>query len=357
MKIHKVDFNYIEEEAKRIEVTDTGGINWLKKFDEGETIARLLPPYNARGRLFCKVVKHWSLPPENAILLCLDAMWPEESMQCPTCIALDRIQSKFPKLDLWRQSPSVQYNGNIIIRGREDEGVFTPNFTEYMYNWIMREMRKPQVGDVTDIEKGFDLSITKTMKPDKNGKKRTSYSLSWCPRPVPLSDDDEKIALWLSSLPDLDKIYQVPSDEYIEKSSKIANAMFAHYVTRYGGNQSTSYPPTQQVQTVPSTVQQSYPTQQMQSSPQQSVQQQQMQTTPAQQVQSHPSQPLSATDPTAYPPCFAGLDNPEPHAAGPGVDEVAVGTIGMSEYLQKCLVCPYDVECEDHARSKGMKAQ
>lgn len=360
MIIHKPDWNIINAEADRIEKEshERGDFPELQFLNlvEGNNIVRILPPYNATGRIFRRVVQHWELPPDKRGFYCLVGTWPDDTDTCYVCDMLEKVSAKFPTAKLGRQGPASKYRVNVISRTDEDKGTQILRCPESVYNWVIIQMRMPQVGDVTDIENGIDLNIVKEVTKRKDGKTQIRYKPSWIPRPSPLSSDDELVAKWSDGIFDLDRITKYPSDEKLGAMHSYAMKSKAYYMKKFSdssndladdGDDSVDPDSVPDVSDLPDTEGTSDESEQTKE-----VETKQSKSNPKKRsaevvtAKSKESTKSPETGPRSMPACFAGNAKPEPHD-GPGVPDELKGKVGFCEDLEKCLLCEHEIQCSD----------
>jgi len=327
MIVHKVNMDHIANEAEqaRKAAESRGDFPDLKYYEWviGQNCFRILPPYNAKGLLWKKQVQHFRLPPDNKIIPCYLGSYPDKADSCFVCDALEKILKMFPELNLKRQGPSDQYRLVVIDRRHEDKGPQIVRFTAALKNWVSLKIDDPKIGDITDIESGIDITVDMSKKKRKDGKDQTTYTPDFVPRPCPLHEDDEVIAAWCSQIPDLDKVFKYPKEEWVADHHDYVDRMVAHYIRKHrsGGvgaidrqdDEGSKQPPSRDTD---------------------------------------PPSSLEGLDPRDLPSCFAGLKNPEPHT-GDGVPKELAGSVGHNEALEKCMLCPSELRCIDAKAARG----
>lgn len=336
MKVHKVDMDHVRQEAERVKKEQESRGEFTKldwyKWKVGDNVIRLLPPYNASGKIFRRTGDHYQMPPKNEIHRCMTETWPDQTDVCYFCDTLDRLLHEFPELKLGRQSTTTKYLANVIVRGEEEsKGPQVVRFTESMYNWIMLQMSDSQIGDVTDYEQGIDIKVTRKVIKRKDGNDRTEYVLNTMPRPRPLSDDDDIIAKWLDTLPDLDKVLKYPSDDKLSEMRGYASKMESHYVRKYRQDTESSLEnPVKSRKPVPA-----------------------KETSTRSSSKPSESKRAEYLNPKDVPECFAGLDEPKSHD-GDDIPEHLKGTFGFQDELDKCMECEHELTCLDRKLDKGI---
>lgn len=340
--------NWVRQEAERIEkeAANKSTSGPIQRYDwkEGDNNLRLLPCWAAHGRIFRKEAEHWELAPGKDHFPCLLETWPSKTDHCPICDAIDKILAAFPELELRRQMPASKYAANVIDRDDEEKGVQIARFTPASYNWIMAEMGNPKIGDVTDIETGIDLKVVLKIKARKGGGTQKEYTPGWMPRVTPLHEDDDLVAQWLEGLYDLDKLKPYPDDEKIGEIISKGSAMVSYYFKKYKQDNERGRSSGEEA------AEESRPARRTEVAK------------PEKEKKAEPKKretaksrtsTLDGVDPKGFPPCFAGLEAPEPHD-GSDVPEDVVGTFGFNEDLEKCVICEHELRCMDAKEEKGL---
>jgi hypothetical protein len=335
--VHKPNTQHVKNEAARIKAegdyTGDQDLNFYE-WKTGENNLRVCPPWSAKGLVFKKLLSHFELPPEKSIHRC-QLTWPDKFNMCLIDEALEKVQAMFPEADLGRQRAGINYYANVIDRDEEEKGVQVCRFTEGMYNWITLQMDNPKIGDITDYEKGYDLVITKTVKPRKGGGTNTKYSCSFIPGASPLHESDEAMSKWLTSLFDIDRVFGPLDDEAIAEMQGAASRMITYYQRRFRGSDGGSAPADTETPSGVASEPAGQPTGQSTGA-----------APPAESsAASAPAETLSDIDPKKVPSCHASLEAPDAHEDG---------TYGFNPMMEKCLLCPHEMACMDAKASKGI---
>lgn len=389
MQVNKVNMDWVQGETKRLEEEKkkrkTGGnlppLNWYN-LKLGDTILRLLPPWDSLGIPFFKQSKHWAIPPDRGIYPCLCGTWPEKTNTCYFCDQLEKVQAKFPEIKLWRHLASSQYLTNAIVRDDPEEGAAAESkgpqivrLPEGAYNWLILQITNPKIGSmVFDIEKGCDFKITMT-KTRAGKKERTKYSFTFMPGQGSLHDDPKVVEDWCSKIVNIPKVIKYPNDEELINHSEAAIKAGAWWVRKFKKSADDNASESGQV------VGKAEPRDEDDSDdePDDAVaaagaEEKAAAAARAKAADKKPDmakpkaalgtkpdatptnvekangkvKPLQDQSPaaTAKPLCFAGLEAPEPHE-----DD---GTYGFREDLDKCMICPHELQCMDAKGEKGL---
>lgn len=112
--------------------------------------------------------------------------------------------------------PKLRTYVAMIDRDDPDAGVRFYSFGKRVLTKLLSFMDDPDYGDITDVEKGFDIVVNYTPreKSDTNFPKTDVY-----PRrdPSPLHEDQEQVEKWLTDQPDLWDLLDEPSYDELMK--------------------------------------------------------------------------------------------------------------------------------------------
>lgn len=366
IQVFSLNMKAIKAEADRIRAAGGGGqfgdLNFYE-WQDGENNLRLMPPFNSRGMLFKRVVTHFDVPPDKSVYRCTDT-WPEQFDSCPICEALDKVAAALG-LDLGRIGPRIHYYANVIDRDEEEKGIQVCRFTPKSYNWVTLQIDNDRIGDIADIERGYDLVITKSEKKRRKGKGTiTSYSESFIPGACPLHEKDEVAAKWLQSIPDLDQVYSPLSDTDLQELIGASRRMVTFYHSKYNDESTTSGragrravrdvdddgdkdagDDGEKVSTRKKATQEDTKDSKISFKRTTTTTDSGGNDKPKSSAKSTPKGSIEDVDPRGVPPCFAGLENPEP---------LEDGSVGFNESLRKCILCQSELRCLDAKMNKGL---
>lgn len=327
MLIHKLNMDALNKEAEKLAErgTNNGGNNWKWfKFQLGDNVIRVCPPYNQKGKYFLERIQHFQLYPENKIHPCM-CSWYDN---CYICDTIKKLYEMFPGVvDLDQQKSSSAYLVNLVDRSKMDVGVQVGSLSQGIHSWLIDQIRDEKIGDVTDPLMGFDIKITKLVK-----KGRTSYQKTLMPRPCKLHESKDIMEIWLNELPDLDLLDKEPTSDEIAEIKSTTSAMVQYYVNRFG-NQQQSY--SQKVSETANTREERF------------VRNNQDQKTDTKREERKTEVVVPSEENkkviNKYPICYMGNEKPEPHEDG---------SIGFSDKLEKCAFCAYEIDCLREKRNK-----
>lgn len=130
-----------------------------------------------------------------------------------TMIALTNFGEKDPIVDYaqglrktadWKLAkdlePRMRVYVPVIIRGEEDKGVLLWGFGKTIYMELLSLLEDEDIGDYTDPLQGRDITI-ETLGKETTGKDFNTSTVRVRTKITPLSDDPEKIKLWMNNQP------------------------------------------------------------------------------------------------------------------------------------------------------------
>lgn len=197
--------------AEKLRATDVGKGNsgfWTPK--QGRQIIRVLPEVGEMKFFYQEVGKH-SMPPDRKKSVYCPKFTTAEELDCPVCELVDdlyRSGDKISKALAKGLRVKKMYWMSVIVRGKvdpntheqveEDSGpfIYTPGVK--VFGEIMNYILDPEYGDVTDVEDGFDIILTRT-----GTGIETEYSVKPRRNSSPLSKSDQQAQDWLNAAKDL----------------------------------------------------------------------------------------------------------------------------------------------------------
>ena len=187
--------------AKLQEVDTGSGTHGFMTLDEGRNIVRILPEVHSMDFFFQTVGRHYM--PNKKNFYCSN-FTSEGELTCPICELVSQLYKagdKSSRALAGQIRVRKQYWMNVIDRSNESRGplMLTPGVT--IFNSIVAMISDPDWGDITDVDEGIDLIITRTGK-----GLDTSYEVMGKRNPSPLSKDPKQVTEWLSEAKDLSPV-------------------------------------------------------------------------------------------------------------------------------------------------------
>jgi len=184
--------------------------------EEGDTFIRILPSSDPEKHFFLKsgfhkiMGEYYNCPKEY------------KNAKCPICEYVSKLykSQSAEDLELARElKKTKRFYYNVIVRGFEDKGVRVHTSGIKLFEKIIGACANPDIGDISDINEGFDFKINRRKKDNF-----WNYDLSEAARRAsPVSTDPAKIKEWMAGLFDLDK--EVTLLSYTELKEILDNAL------------------------------------------------------------------------------------------------------------------------------------
>jgi hypothetical protein len=345
--VHEPDWEHIRDEAERVREDDQNtGMRDIERYEwkDGDNNHRVCPPFNARGRHFKKLGIHFNIKPDNETRDCL-LSWPDIFDRCPICDAIDRILKLQPGLNLGRTETAWHYYANVIDRDDSDKGPQICRFTPGVRNWFMLQFDNRKVGDLADIERGFDVNTIKKEKKGKGknkGRTFTEYKPDRDPDRSPLHESDDIVAKWLGEMFDLDKVMGPPDDDKVTEIRAMAKAMERYYLRKYRDDIENDDQRDGKREDVKSEANERRTSSRRDED--RDVKSPDDNDKHERRARADKVEDIDDVKPTDLPACHAGLDNPEKHNNG---------SIGFDYDLEKCMLCSDEMSCMNAKKQRG----
>jgi hypothetical protein len=166
MPVGKVDRSKLGEQIAKDEADRTKGNTFFQP-DDGKNNVRILPPGPSSDVVFVKTATHWGVGPNRENFNCPCAADKEaDCFLCQTVYKLSKSKDEDENAlaDSLRAKKSWLYN--IIDIDDLDAGIQVAAFGVTIHNDILVYLKDAddEYGDITDLEDGTTLVITKTGK-------------------------------------------------------------------------------------------------------------------------------------------------------------------------------------------------
>lgn len=209
---HGIDFKAakILLDQKKKEKSDTGrgglgDVRWMRMPDTGELKIRFLPPVIGEPVPGMIIHKHYNLPAHEVIkgnITCLKT-W---GLECPICNVLDEYKDRANLNDF---SGTSAYFNVLVLDHREcDPSLpYLLQTSGYTYEWLLQQVLNSEVGDITDVEEGANVTFLRK-------KKKGAFERIISRKSSPIADTSEGIDRILGEMYDMRKIWRDPDDNY-----------------------------------------------------------------------------------------------------------------------------------------------
>ena len=173
---------------------------------EGENVIRILSPFGSGDDPFFEVNLHWYWEEGKLATTICARSRPRKS--CVICTAIPDLgkQGKEGRKLAHGLKAKERVFTQIFDRKNPEGGAQIWNFSLRLSGEVLSIINDPKYGDITDLDEGFDLILTRSGE----GKK-TRYSLT-------VSQNSEKVdAAVLDDLIDLEQYCEPPDEETQQK--------------------------------------------------------------------------------------------------------------------------------------------
>lgn len=216
-----MDLNYVKEQLKNKTLNENTKDNFkwysLPKGTE-EVKLRFLPPWEGGKAPGVVTRTHWNLPLEENRSVCLKTF----NLDCPICDILSKYEGKI-EIKEWVAKGRSYFNVLVLSDKANSSAVnlYTPQIlgtSEHTLYWLYERILDPEVGDITDLEKGHSVTIRRKTA---GGAFERQISL----KPTPVADSLEKIAEIKKNIYNLSDIWKSPDDNTVNKIKEIASQL------------------------------------------------------------------------------------------------------------------------------------
>lgn len=207
-----IDLNKIKSRLNKLQNTQKGKDRlWKPPF--GKTQVRLVPYKFNKENPFIELYFHYNIN-NKSYLSPMSYGRPDPIVEFAE--KLKRMGDKEDWKAARKMEPKLRTFVPVIVRGEEEEGVRFWGFGKTVYQELLGYIADPDYGDITHPLTGRDITVEYT-SPEDSG---TSYPLTTIrvkPKETPLSDDKEKMKLWIDSQSNINEIYQELSYDELKK--------------------------------------------------------------------------------------------------------------------------------------------
>jgi len=139
---------------------------------------------------------------------------------CPLCEVNQLLYEAGEKEEAKKWRAGKSYLMNVIVRSKEAEGPKVYSAGQIVFGQIAGLIGDPDVGDVSDIEEGFDLKLERTGE-----GLETRYTTREARNATPLGTPDE-VEKWLQEAKDLQAFVNERMPDYDELAKQSGAAVF-----------------------------------------------------------------------------------------------------------------------------------
>ena len=199
---------------KKLEETKSDSGFWRP--DTGTNVIRILPEVGTMEFFFVEAGRHYM---DNKSYDCPNLNSGGEE-RCPLCEVNQMLYEAGEKEEAKKWRAGKSYLMNIIVRGKESEGPKVYSAGQIVFGQIAGLIGDPDVGDVSDIEEGFDLKLERTGE-----GLETRYTTREARNPSALGNPDD-VEKWLKDAKDLQAFVSERILDYDELAVQSGAAVF-----------------------------------------------------------------------------------------------------------------------------------
>jgi len=210
-----IDFDAIRKKLDRLSGNSKNrSLTWRPTEGEEHTVRLLSFPDND-GQPFRELWFYYNIGKERGLLSPHQFGNPDPIQELINKLREDGSKESYELAK--KLYPKMRTYAPVIVRGEEDRGVQIWGFGKMVYQGLLGLMLDEDYGDITDPTEGRDIKVVCSKQP---GKKWAMTEVRPRGKQSPLSADATQATEWISSIPNLDDIYDCKS---YDELSKIVN--------------------------------------------------------------------------------------------------------------------------------------
>jgi hypothetical protein len=230
----KIRAKAAEIKQKEQDRKDKSSSGFFLKVPVGLIELRVLPPWSDSGDLAKELYTYFKLPPGNTTCLDVEKSYPRLGLEDPVgevitefedVLKVWNLRSKpTPKINVYLPDCETNHACEDLDKAQLGK-VLICSPSVGVYNDIIKKITNPRIGDITDADSGYYITIEKT-----TGAKwqDTAYSVELIPAPCPIHEDADEQEKILSQRHDLDKLFMPPDDAKLSEIQQAAIALAKH---------------------------------------------------------------------------------------------------------------------------------
>lgn len=235
--------------VKKVDTSD------ILKLENGETTVRIVPLKSNPDYPFFETYWHYNL--NRRSLLSPHTYGETDPILEFSIDSQDRANGKEEWKAAKQLEPKLRIYTPVLVRGKESEGVKLWSFGINLYEELLAYMDDEDYGDISDLENGTDITITKK-SPEEAGNTygETTIRMKRNATPVAKKSELDDILEIISNQPDISEMeyFQAATAEELEKElKKFLNTSDSDSDSAPAQVTRTKAEPTETAETVPST--------------------------------------------------------------------------------------------------------
>lgn len=206
-----LDLNKIKKKLAQLQ-TSTNKSAYIWKPPVGKTVIRIVPYQYDKDNCFIELYFHYNISKKNP--LSLDTFHEDD----PIVEFSEKLKNTGDTND-WKLGkklePKLRTYVPIIVRGKEKEGVKFWGFGKELYKEILNFITDPDYGDITDLEKGRDVTVEFISAKDA-GNNYGELSIRVKPNTSPATTDSSVLEMINEKQVDIFDVYKKPTYSELE---------------------------------------------------------------------------------------------------------------------------------------------
>ena len=226
MSAGQIDFRAAEEllNQKKRDIPGSGAggmdVNFakLENASGAQMKIRFLPPLENERVPGMDVFKHFIPGKQYDAIHGNPTCLKTNGLECPICQVLNEYRDRFKGSKWFADFSGRSFYTNVIIRNSDEypkDVVHLLRTPPYTGVWLLECLCNPELGDITDVLTGADVTLKREKK---DGKITRTISL----KSTPLHEDKKIVESILNSLYDCKKIWREPDENYLKAMEAIA---------------------------------------------------------------------------------------------------------------------------------------
>lgn len=206
-----LDLSKIKKKLAQLQ-TSTNKSAYIWKPPVGKTVIRIVPYQYDKDNCFIELYFHYNISKKNP--LSLDTFHEDD----PIVEFSEKLKNTGDTND-WKLGkklePKLRTYVPIIVRGKEKEGVKFWGFGKELYKEILNFITDPDYGDITDLEKGRDVTVEFISAKDA-GNNYGELSIRVKPNTSPATTDSSVLEMINEKQVDIFDVYKKPTYSELE---------------------------------------------------------------------------------------------------------------------------------------------
>lgn len=207
-----LDLSKIKKKLVQLQ-TNTNKSNYTWKPPAGKTVVRIVPYQYDKDNCFLELYFHYNISKKNPLSL-------ETFHEDDPIVEFSEKLKNSGDTDDWKLGkklePKLRTYVPIIVRGKEKEGVKFWGFGKELYKEILNIITDPDYGDITDLEKGRDITV-EFLTAKEAGNSYGEVSIRVKPNTSPATTDSNVLEMINEKQSNIYDVYKKPTYKELEE--------------------------------------------------------------------------------------------------------------------------------------------